>query len=298
MKKYLTIVISSLAVLSGCTEDINLTVVGSDSKIVIEGSIENGTTAQVMITRTSSLSQAVDFANILVTDAKVYVSNGIITDTLHLDTLLTTSIPFVYVGSKVVGTVGQSYHLTVIADGKTYTSTTVIPTPVALDSVWWQPQPPEDTLGYAWAFLSEPIGTGNAYRWFAKTPTRASFSNNIVSVRNRRYIAPLGATFDDKLIDGKQFKFAYNKGVDATEASFNDSEENWRGYYKNTDTIYIKFCAVDSKVSEFYTTYETALQSSGNPFASPVTILSNIDGGGVGIWAGYGATYDTIMPKP
>src|SRR4051812_18259297 len=70
--------------LIGCTEDVDLTVTGGEKQVVIEGSIENGQPAKVIITRNSPLSQAIDVNSILVTNAKVYVSNGSVTDTLVL----------------------------------------------------------------------------------------------------------------------------------------------------------------------------------------------------------------------
>lgn len=289
MKKIIVVFIACFISLTGCEEDINLTIVGSDRKIVIEGSIENGKPAQVIVTRNSPLSQTVDFSKILVIDAQVFVSDGTITEPLFLSIDSAASIPFVYEGSAIIGVPGKTYYLTVIADGKTFTATTTIPAPVALDSVWWKPQPPEDTLGYAWAHLSEPPGLGNAYRWYAKRPTK-----------DRRFLAPFGASFDDKFVDGKSFDFAYYRGSDPTidPKVLEEEPQEEQGYFKNTDTICIKFCTVDYNTNKFYTTFETALQSNGNPFASPATILSNIKGGALGVWAGFGATYDTIMPTP
>jgi hypothetical protein len=38
--------------------------------------------------------------------------------------------------------------------------------------------------------------------------------------------------------------------------------------------------------------------TDGNPFASPITIRSNIQGGAIGVWGGYGASIDTLkIPK-
>jgi hypothetical protein len=299
MKLFFLIGISALTLLISCEEDVNLSVTGGSPKIVIEGSIESGNTAEVILTHNSPLTQAVNFSTILVTNAKVYVSNGVITDTLRLDTLLTTSVPFLYKGKTIVGVPGQTYNLTVIVDGKTYTSHTYIPTPVPLDSVWWKADPPQDSLGFAWAHLSDPPSPGNAYRWFAKRPTKFSIIAGVPTILNRRYLAPFGSTFDDKFINGKSFDFSYYRPDDPTETSYNLNEpKNEIGYYKKTDTIYIKFCSIDYNTYQFYTTYEAELQNNGNPFASPVSILSNINGGALGIWAGYGATYDTIFPKP
>lgn len=299
MKKYFLSTICFLALcFSGCEEDINLELVGSAQKIVIEGCIENNQSPQVIVTRNSPLSQSIDFSSILVTNAKVYVSDGIITDTLHMDTLLTTSVPFVYVGSKIKGEAGHTYSLTVIVDNAIFASTTRIPEPVKLDSVWWKAYPPETEYGTATARLSDPVGYGNAYKWFAKRPVKIKLDDSGVPIiLNRRYIAPMGSTFDDKFIDGKSFEFSYFRGYDPTEAIISENEEpRERNLYKKTDTIYIKFCTLDDRAARFYTTFESAASSNGNPFASPSSVMGNIAGGALGVWAGFGATYDTILP--
>ncbi len=291
-KKNIFIGIASVTLFSACTEEINVKLPNSDKKIVIEGSIENGKFPQVIITRTIPLFSSVAGTTVTefyVLDAKVYVSNGIITDTLGLVIDSSSSLGLVYQGSTIIGVPGQNYSLRVeAADGNVYNATTSIPFPIPLDSVWWKPQPPHDTLGFANAHMSDPPGLGNNYRWMAKRP------------KDRRFIAQNGSTFDDKLIDGKSFEFAYIKGYDATDnvnSEDNDSDVE-RYYYRKTDTIYIKWCTLDRASKEFYTTFEAALSSNGNPFASPTTIIGNIDNGALGVWAGMGASYDTIMPTP
>jgi Domain of unknown function (DUF4249) len=293
MKKYILYAAAAIVFLSACTEEINVKLPNSDKKIVIEGVIENGKFAQVIITRTIPLFSSVSgttASDFYVLDAAVYVSNGIITDTLTLTIDSSSSLGVVYQGNSIVGVSGQNYSLKVIAsDGNVYTSTTRIPFPVPLDSVWWKPQPPEDSLGFANAQLTDPAGLGNNYRWSAKRPTK-----------DRRFIAQFGSTFDDKFIDGKSFEFAYTKGYDPTDnvnSLENDSDEE-RYYYRKSDTIYIKWCTLDKASKDFYTTLESALASNGNPFASPTTILGNIDNGALGVWSGMGASYDTIMPTP
>ncbi len=288
IKKLPLFIFISILLLQSCTEDIKLDIIGAENKIVIEGSIENGKPAEIIVTRNSPVSKAVDYENILVKDAIAFVSNGGFTDTLRFTFDSASSIPLVYKGSSMIGVVGQTYNLTVIVDGKKYTATTTIPNPIALDSVWWKAQPPNDSLGYAWTHLSEPAGYGNAYRWLAK---RAS--------QDRRFIAPIGATFDDKFIDGRSFDSYFFKGTDptATKPKTEDPTSS-TFFYKNTDTIYIKFITMDIYSYKFYISYETALAGSGNPFASPTSIQTNISAGGLGVWAGFGVTYDTIMPTP
>lgn len=298
MKKYILFTAIATALFSACTESIDVKLPNSDKKIVIEGVIENGKGATVIITRTIPLFSSVSgntITDLYVLDAKVYVSNGIITDTLMLDFDLFSSIGRVYrhpLGrpNPIIGVSGQNYSLRVVtSDGNVYSATTSIPYPIALDSVWWKPQPPEDSLGFANARLSDPSGLGNNYRWYSKRATK-----------DRRFLAPFGATFDDKLIDGKQFEFAYTKAYDPTDSasSFENDIESERNYYKKSDTIYIKFCTLDRASKDFYSTFESALSSNGNPFASPTTILGNFDNGALGVWSGMGTSYDTIMPTP
>jgi len=282
-----------MALFSSCQENIKVNLPTAGQKIVIEGSIENGKPAEVIITRNKSLFSSVSSTSLtdyIVLNAKVYVTNGIIKDTLSLSIDSSASIPVVYKGHTVIGIPGQSYGLTVIADGRTYISTTTIPTPVPLDSVWFKLQPPNDSLGFAWARMSEPAGFGNGYKWLAKRATK-----------DRRFISPGGSTTDDRFTDGKTFDFFYDRGNDPTAPAPTSSQaDKYRGYFNLGDTIYIKFCSIDHATTTFYETFEQSVGTNGNPFASPVTIIGNITSDGqpqLGIWAGFGASYDTIYAK-
>ena len=289
MKKITLILFAFLGLLVSCEEDLNVKLPGATEKVVIEGSIENGKVAEVLLTKNVPLFSTVTGSNLsdyFILDAQVYVSDGASTDTLTLAIDSSSSLGVVYKGHTVFGVPGHAYYLTVVANGGTYSAVTSIPAPIALDSVWWKADPPNDTLGYAWAHLSEPAGLGNNYRWLAKLPG------------DRRFIAPYGATSEDKFIDGKSFDFAYNKGYDATNPdNTSEAESGVLGYYLPTDTICIKFCTLDRASKDFYITYESSVANNGNPFASPVTILTNISGGALGVWAGFGVTYDTIYPQ-
>lgn len=306
------ILIVPLLFLASCIEDFDLGSVGGEAKIVIEGYIENGKPAEVFVLRSNPLSSDSIYGNnAFIFDAKVTVSDGITTETLvstYDSVNPSNSKPdpesayyLPYKGSTIIGIPGKTYTLTVVAAPdpynkvlKTYTATTTIPMPVALDSVWWKAQAPYDTLGYVWAHLSEPAGIGNNYKWYAKRSNKW-YENG--ELKDRRYLAPPGSTFDDKFIDGKSFDFYYNRGLDPSDSLTQIDDTGLNTYFKKTDTIFIKFCTVDLATAKFYTTYDAAYQTNGNPFASPTSIISNISEGGLGVWAGFGCTYDTIVPK-
>jgi hypothetical protein len=281
-----------LGMMSACAEDIDVDLPDSEKKVVIEGTIENGKYAEVIITRNIGLfteQSGVAINDFYIFDAQVYVTDNGVTDTCTLTIDSASSLGVIYRGHTLLGVPGHNYILSVHADGKTFSSVTSIPQPIELDSVWWKPEPNQgDSLGFAWARISEPSGFGNNYRFYAKRPS------------NRRFIAPFGATWDDKYVDGKSFEFAYTRGYDPTDGvnTFDNEGETTRGYYFKTDTVYIRFASIDKAGKDFYTTFENAVSNNGNPFASPVTILTNLTGGALGVWCGQGATYDTIMPTP
>jgi hypothetical protein len=305
MKKLILLAIISLSFFSGCTEDVKLNVIGGKLKILIEGRIENGKVAEVFVMRSNSISSTKDYKDFFyIYDAVVTVSDGTATETLKLGYNAESTYYFPYLGSSLKGEVGKTYTLKVVAapdpdkpnELETYTATTTIPAPIKLDSVWWKDQAPYDTLGYAWAHLSEPAGLGNAYKWYARRGNKYLRPGEI---RDRRYLAPAGSTFEDKFIDGKSFDLSYFRATDPSDSLSQADKSNleFDSYFKNTDTVYIKFCTIDQNSYKFYSTYETAYQTNGNPFVAPVSILSNISEGGLGVWAGFGCTYDTIYPK-
>jgi hypothetical protein len=310
-----SVLMFSLLFLQSCIEDIDLSSSGGgEFKIVIEGKIENGKVAEVFVMRSSPLTSTKDYSSyfFLYDNATVSISDGITTEKLR-PTLTTspvisykdypeTAYHFPYLGTSLIGIPGKTYTLTVIAapnpdkpnELRTYTATTTIPLPIKLDSVWWKKQAPYDTLGYAYAHLTDPVGKGNAYRWYAK---RANKLYEKGEKKDRRYLAPLGGVFDDQFIEATSFDLFFARGTDPSDSLTQEIRTDINTYFKKTDIVYVKFCTIDQASFKFYSTYEAAYQTNGNPFASPASIISNISGGGLGIWAGFGCTYDTIYPK-
>lgn len=103
---------------------------------------------------------------------------------------------------------------------------------------------------------------------------------------------PFGPYFDDRFFNGLSFEFAYENPM-----SFNDPNvsEDGRGYYSLNDTIVIKFSTLGEREFQFYDKKYNQIYSAGNPFATPVNIPTNIDGGALGVWAGFSPVYDTLI---
>lgn len=271
--------------LTSCEKEIDIELPDVESKIVVDGGIFVGQPAEVNLTWSAGYFDPIDsasLANYVIQNATVTVSDGTTTDTLHLAIDFNRPIPLFWQGTNVLGQVGRTYLLTVIADGKTVTSTTTIPVPVALDSVWFKPEIDGDSLGFAWAHLTDPVGTGNGYRWFTKRL-------NVDPV----FLTPFGSTFDDNFIEGESFDFAYNRPIPKNSTAPDDND-NRRGYFVTGDTVVVQFCSIGVAEVDFFRTFEIEVSNNGNPFAAPGVIESNVEGG-LGIFCGYSPTYDTII---
>lgn len=303
---YFLVGIASL--LFSCEKDIDISVPETENKIVIEGSIEQGEPPFVIITKTIGYFEPTDvgtFQETFIRDAVVTVSNG--TNTVQLSGLCTDQLPdsllatvavligiseddlkkfpfclYTTLNTAVFGEIGKSYRLDVVAEGQTLNATTTIPEPIPMNNYWYKDQPGFSDYGYLWFNLSDPAGLGNAYRVFTQRKGK-----------DERFIPTDGSVFNDQLIEGLTFDAFFMRGHEPgseKEEDNNDTSE----YYEQGDTIIIKFCTIDIPHFEFWETYEMVSFNKGNPFAAPTTIRTNVDGG-LGIWGGYGVTYDTLI---
>jgi hypothetical protein len=284
-----------LVMLSACEKDINISLPPVQSQIVVEGHIETGTGAWVVLTRSTGFFATIDTSallNSIVKNALVIVSDGLFTDTLpaivDFNYLSTTYLPYYYkkTNPKVIGHPGGSYSLVILVDGKKLTANTTLPVPaVKLDSVWFKLNPPSDSLGFVWAHLTDPAADQNFYRWYVKRLHK-----------DKKFLAPIGSAFNDKFINGKSFDFGYDRGMEPNSTSKDDNNAE-RGYFKKGDSVVVKFCSIDYDAYNFYASYEAAAVGNGNPFGSPSNVKSNIQGG-LGVWAGFSTTFDTLFNKP
>ena len=307
--------------LSACEKEITVDLPRTEQKLVVEGTIEPGQPPIVLLTRTESYFDPLDastFSNLFVRNAVVTVSDGI--TTLPLSQLCASAIPdslidevaeltgldpdllaaadiclYSTLDPVLFGVVGRTYHLDVQAEGKSLSSSTTIPNPVPLDSTWFRLDESiddNDSLGYIWARLTDPDTAGNNYRWSAR---RISTYDD-GSVKDASFIAPLGSTFNDDFFNGLSFDFFALRGSSPFSTADDDDNEE-RNYFKREDTVVVKFISLGFDEYEFYRTFESNVLNSGDLFASPANVRSNIQGG-LGVWAGLGVAYDTLVCIP
>lgn len=282
---------------SACEKEVDLNLPDAEDKIVVEGVIENGKYPYVILTRSSPYFAPVGdwIDNLFIEDATVYVSDGNTTDTLYLtiDTEIYNPLPILaYKANNMIGEVGKTYDLTVVAEGKTLTASTTITAPVPLDSLWFQVEPgaDTDTLGYVWAQLTDPAEPGTNYAWFSQ-----------IIGRDPRLLAPLGYTFDDKFFNGSTITFPYQKAEDRLTAQDEvdvDTLHTHPWFYSQGDTVVIKFCTMDYAHYKFRDILEDVTESGDNPFSSPATVPTNLGEEGLGFWGGFGCALDTVILIP
>jgi len=318
LRSYCLVVLSLvvLTILPSCTKEVTIDIPGYEEQLVIDGQIETGQPPLILISRSKDIYAPTDinaFLSGFVSGAVVTMSDGATTFTL--DEVCTDNLP---AGSEEIaaaifgipaselanyhlcaytsfnpaawGEVGKTYSLSVSFEGKTYTGTTQIVQPTALDSLFWKPLPDIADHGFSHAFLSDPIGGNDSYLWEAK---RINIVNG--ETKDARFKTTFNPVFNDEFIDGKTFDFFYENPM-----SFDDESipENRKGYYQQGDTVVIKFSKMDPSVYRYMITKYTQLQTNGNPFASPTNIVSNLTGGCLGVWAGYSPMFDTLVCEP
>ena len=282
MRTSFFIIICSI-IFGSCTSVIDVKIPDPDPKIVVEGFIDIGETPYVLLTRNSPFYDTINASNLqnyFVSGATVKMFDG--TDTVAFQELTfdTAGVQAsIYIGIGAHGEIGKTYQLFVEADGQQLHASTSILQPLPLDSVWYTDAPADepDSLVQLMVRYSDPPAPGNHVRYFTK--------------RNSESFMPgYNSVFDDALVNGTTFDFPLDRGVDRN----NDSTYIDYGYFYRGDTVIVKWSAIDFPHFNFWKTIEFELGGSGNPFAAPVKIQSNVENG-LGIWGGYSSSFDTVI---
>jgi len=312
-----------IASLYACEKEITVDLPAAVPKIVVEGNIEQGQAPLVLISKSSSFFAPTDLnsiQNLYRSDAVVTLSNGTIEE--ELIAICSADIPeellplvteitgftaeqlsqvnicaYTSFNPQMRGELDKSYTLKVELDADVATAVTKINKLVPLDSLWFRVSGNTDSLGFLYAVISDPDTLGNAYRWFAKRiNSYPEWSDDAGEQKDQGFIAPLGSVSDDVFFNGLSFEFGFFRGT-APNSGKEDDVNDERGFYKIGDTVVVKGCVIDRGVFRFVSSFEDQVASSGSPFASPANVFTNVEGG-LGLWAGYGAVYDTVICQP
>lgn len=243
----------------GCKKVIDVNLKNSEAQMVITGEVNNlPGPYKVTISKSVNFTDDNDFPP--VTGALVTIKNKRNTDTL------VEKVPGSYFTSGIKGKPGESYTLNVSFDGKIYSSTSVMPKPVQLDSLTF-------LLGrsnsiYPVANFQDPLNENNYYQFI-------EFVNG-KTLKNGRG----NSVFDDRLSDGRYI----------TSILYDDSS-----YIKSGVTLTVQMNCIDKKVFT-YLNELLQISGSGSGFSSPAPANpeSNISGGVLGYFSANTVSTKTV----
>lgn len=288
---YSIIILSIVSVLYSCERDVEIDLPSDKSYLVVEGFIESGEPPRVLITRNRGFFQPnpTDLNDLInkffVKDAIVEISDGEKTVQLYLIINLQKYPYAYYTTNQLKGENGKTYSLKVTAGGNTLKSSTQIPQPVKIDSLYFRLNifdNQDDSLGFVFLRMTDPPVLGDGYRVYSKSNSVSDF----FPIDN--------SEFNDQFINGLSIEFFNPKSI--SPLANRDSLKPVDRLYGDGDTAFIKLCAMGWKEVEFFRTLGVALNSNGNPFSSPTIVRSNIEGG-LGVWYGMAASFDTLIIK-
>ncbi len=276
----------SILIFSSCEKEITIDLPEQPSQYVVEGWIEQDQPATVIITKSAPYFAPIDSVtlfNSIVQNATVVVSDGLSSETLTLS-INPAYFPYImYMGSTLKGVVGRTYTLNITVDGNTLSGTTTIPPPRYLDSVWFKLAGNSDSLGYIFGKGTDDNASQDFYRLFTKRKNK-----------DKGFVPMLGSVWEDKYFNGQTFTFQIYRGQASYIVSDTPEERKEFGKFRLGDTVIVKLSLLDYNHYLFWKSYEGELFSGSNPFSNPASIKSNIQGG-LGVWGGYGSSYDTLV---
>lgn len=263
-----------------CEKEYDFELPPYEKEIIIDGYIEQGKAAMVTLSYTTPYNTLIDsssYYEVIATRAKVVVSDGENEEVLRLTKSNDIFPPHFYKGSKIKGEYGKTYTLKVYLNNKELTAKTTIPEAVAIDSSWFENRTEGDSLGFIWIDFTDPIAEKNYYRTFTK------------DISEKSYTASRMAVIDDAIIENTTFSYPLYQGINL---AMNKTSEH---QFMKGDTVIVRLATLTAESFEFWKSYNNSILNAGNPFAGGGKSLpSNVDNG-LGIWCGYGTSYDTVV---
>jgi hypothetical protein len=241
MKKLAFLILAAASII-GCTKIINVDLKNATPQLVIEGTVTNGSPAQVNILKTVQFSSS----NVFPAVSGAIVT---ITDNAGGNFTLAETAAGTYTNSSLIGVPGRTYNMSVALNGATYTATSTMPAQVNLDTLLFEKIAfiPKN-IWIVKPKYKDPDGFGNYYRFIEK----------INNVRN-----PTIWIFDDRL---------NNNGVSTRPLIQADSTIN------AGDTIEVEMQCIDRNIFRYFTVLQNFQRNSTTPANPDTNISGNVLG--------------------
>lgn len=278
MKNTLKIVLLLFGVVAlfSCEEEIEVDVPGNANSLVVEAYINDRFPAlnYVILTRSVDYFSAAG-GYVPVKDAQVFVTEGTVNgaDTSwdistrkQLVEVRTDTVRGFYMdpAQQLLGKQNHVYLLEITSDGKSVRGTTSIPALVPLDSMTFTRERREATITLHY---NEPVAINNNYFIIYRNGSDSTI---------RTWGFHTGAfTFSDDFINGE-----YRRQTLFTK-------------FNAGDTVNLWMSSIDRLSYNFWESFDDA-NRNGGPFATPVSVESNITGG-IGCFTGMSTDYKRVV---
>jgi hypothetical protein len=294
----------SLIAFVACERDFDIKIKNNEPQLVVEAYINNllPTFNYVVLSKSKNYYEP-GFQNTPVGGAKVYITEGELSadnkyrwDETSTRELREVALPQVrnspasgvYFDPRLVtdsanalrGKPGKHYLLEIEVEGKKYTATTALLIPVPVDSLstgnyFVDEDDDHDTLTKAriTVYFKDPDTIGNTQLYYWRHG----------GIRNNFGWGGLGANWytpgTDELVNGQNVKITHSYG------------------FVIGDTVEYFMANVERKVYNFWDSFNKA-RDNGGPFATPVSLLSTINGENVtGCFSGFSLSTRNIIVK-
>jgi hypothetical protein len=320
MKKYLFLL--SITLLS-CQEEITLDLPQAETKLVVQGAIENGFPAYVTLTKNQGYFESIDsitISNLYITDATVSVTrddgeirNLTLITQAEIDlveALIGYSITIppntIYIDLEELSSPGfsianRSYTLDIVWNDQSITAETTIPEPTPLDSLWVEQNETadKDFKCDIRAIYSDPADQQNNI--LIKSRRIQHYERNredtllCDTINYPDFPLKLVDAGSDVLINGQSFETYFPRPKDngfptGKYNSYHTKICDGDTLEFKEDIVLIKFCQIDEESMKFWRGLIRQVGTNGNPFAEPMNLVSNINNG-LGVFTGYGSVY-------
>lgn len=235
---------------ASCQKVINVDLNSSDPQYMIEGNVTDKSGPQ-----TISITRSVNFSS---TNQFPAVSGAVVTltdETSGIADTLDEKTPGIYQTTVIPGIPDHTYSLYIRVNGKTFTATSVMPQPVAVDSIKTEKSVFGGNELYAVPYYTDPLTKGNSYR--------------LTQSVNRVPVKGWDVRTDD-VTNGQVSKFPL----------YYDTDNNPK--IAVGDSVFITLQTIDKNVYEFYRTLEQTMDQNSTSQANPI---SNIKGGALGYFS-------------
>ncbi len=262
-----------------CVSDLDIKVPSTDERYIVEGWIELGGYAHVMVSRSLPYNSTVgtaDLFNLLVDEAQVKIKCENTEERLMLVEDTMYSILPIYRGYRIRGEVGKSYTLEVKVGDQTFTSADNLLDPIGPDSLWFSPEALNDSLGYIHIRIKDPPAPGNYYRIFTKR-LGLDIDYNGISI----------GALDDHLFNGTTFSFPMIRSGPSTNTA--DGH-----FFRKGQRVVVKTCIITKQYFDFISKVSNELGATLSPLSFQAPAITLMTGGALGGFGCYAGITDTL----